>query len=89
MERIHAARENGRGRLSLGEGRLNEPQSHQLDRRHKELDVAVEDEPFAKAMEAMYLDDLSHATEVVLIAQQRVGPGQQKPESPCKRELAH
>ena len=37
-----------------------------------ELDVAVEDEPFAKAMEAMYLDDLSNATEVVLTARRRV-----------------
>jgi cardiolipin synthase A/B len=39
-----------------------------------ELDVAVEDEPFAKAMEAMYLDDLSQATEVVLTATQHVRP---------------
>jgi cardiolipin synthase len=42
-----------------------------------ELDVAVEDEPFAKAMEAMYLDDLSHATEVVLTARRRVRLSQQ------------
>ena len=33
-----------------------------------ELDVAVQDEPFAAAMEQMYLDDLSHSTEVVLTA---------------------
>ena len=32
VERHHVACENGRGRLSLGEGRLNQPQSHQLDR---------------------------------------------------------
>jgi cardiolipin synthase A/B len=31
-----------------------------------ELDVAVEDEEFAEAMEQMYLDDLSRATEIVL-----------------------
>ncbi len=31
-----------------------------------ELDAVVEDEPFAQQMEAMYLDDLSHSTEVVL-----------------------
>ena len=37
-----------------------------------ELDVAVEDEMFAKAMEAMYLDDLSRATEVVLTRRRRV-----------------
>ena len=43
-----------------------------------ELDVAVEDESFAKAMEAMYLDDLSHATEVVLTARRRVRLSQQR-----------
>ena len=42
-----------------------------------ELDVAVEDEPFANAMEAMYLEDLSHATEVVLTARRRVRLSQQ------------
>jgi cardiolipin synthase len=31
-----------------------------------ELDVAVEDTEFARAMEAMYEDDLRHATEIVL-----------------------
>jgi cardiolipin synthase A/B len=31
-----------------------------------ELDVAVEDEQFAGAMEEMYLEDLTHATEIVL-----------------------
>jgi cardiolipin synthase A/B len=31
-----------------------------------ELDVAVEDEEFACAMEEMYLEDLTHATEIVL-----------------------
>ena len=39
-----------------------------------ELDVAIEDGPFAQGMEAMYLDDLSRATEVVLTARQRVRP---------------
>jgi cardiolipin synthase len=51
-----------------------------------ELDVAVEDEPFAKAMEAMYLDDLSHATEVVHTARRRVRLSQQ-PEPPRRRPL--
>jgi len=37
-----------------------------------ELDAVVEDQAFARAMEAMYLDDLSHATEVVLNAKRRV-----------------
>jgi cardiolipin synthase len=39
-----------------------------------ELDVAVEDTAFARAMEAMYLDDLSRATEIVLSARSRVHP---------------
>jgi cardiolipin synthase len=39
-----------------------------------ELDVAVEDARFAEAMEAMYQEDLGHATEIVLTAQQRVRP---------------
>jgi cardiolipin synthase len=37
-----------------------------------ELDVAVEDADFARAMEAMYEDDLQHSTEIVIGAQQRV-----------------
>jgi cardiolipin synthase len=37
-----------------------------------ELDVAVEDETFAHAMDAMYLEDLSHATEIVLTTRRRV-----------------
>ena len=39
-----------------------------------ELDVAVEDEKFAQAMEEMYLQDLEHSTEIVLGAHQRVRP---------------
>ena len=55
-----------------------------------ELDVAVEDEPFAHAMDAMYLDDLSHATEVVLTARRRVRLSEQ-PEPRRQRSpgLAH
>ncbi len=42
-----------------------------------ELDAVVEDESFARAMEDMYLQDLTHATEVVLDAKQKVrAPGQ-------------
>ncbi len=37
-----------------------------------ELDVVVEDECFARAMEAMYLDDLTNATELVLSAKHRI-----------------
>jgi cardiolipin synthase len=39
-----------------------------------ELDVAVEDEAFAHAMQDMYLDDLTQATEMVLSAKQRILP---------------
>jgi cardiolipin synthase len=37
-----------------------------------ELDVAVEDEAFARKMEAMYEEDLEHATEIVLSPRRRV-----------------
>jgi cardiolipin synthase len=39
-----------------------------------ELDVAVEDAPFAQQMEALFLDDLKHATEIVLSTKRRVRP---------------
>lgn len=39
-----------------------------------ELDVAVENETFAQAMQEMYLDDLTHATEMVLSEKQRIRP---------------
>jgi cardiolipin synthase len=47
-----------------------------------ELDVAVEDETFAHAMQEMYLDDLTHATEIVLSEKQRIrssGPSVSSP----------
>lgn len=37
-----------------------------------ELDAVVEDEPFARQMETMYLEDLANATEVVLEAKRKV-----------------
>lgn len=37
-----------------------------------ELDAVIEDEAFAREMEAMYLADLSNATEVVLTAKRKV-----------------
>jgi cardiolipin synthase len=37
-----------------------------------ELDVAVEDKPFAQEMEAMFMEDLRHSTEIVLSERQRV-----------------
>jgi cardiolipin synthase len=39
-----------------------------------ELDVVVEDEPFGREMEQMYLEDLAHATEIVLERRRRVRP---------------
>jgi cardiolipin synthase len=46
-----------------------------------ELDVVVEDESFGQAMEAMYLDDIGNATEIVLEQRRRVRPagGRQVP----------
>lgn len=44
-----------------------------------ELDVVVEDEPFARAMEEMYLDDLARATEITLGARRRVRPAGERP----------
>lgn len=42
-----------------------------------ELDVVVENEPFADLMEEMYLDDLMNATEVILDTQRKVrAPGE-------------
>jgi len=44
-----------------------------------ELDVAVENEDFAAAMQAMYEEDLLNATEIVLSARNRVRPAMQRP----------
>ena len=43
-----------------------------------ELDIAVEDEGFAEAMEEMYLEDLAGSTEIVL-SEHRVRPVQKRP----------
>ncbi len=50
-----------------------------------ELDVAVEDEPFARAMEQMYMEDLSHSTEIVLSKHYRVRPVEKRPKRPLLR----
>jgi cardiolipin synthase len=43
---------------------------------NRELDVVIEDEPFAQRMADMYVEDLARATEVVLDARSRVrAPG--------------
>jgi cardiolipin synthase A/B len=43
-----------------------------------ELDAAVENEPFARAMEELYLEDLERSTEIVLNERQKVGPIQKR-----------
>ena len=49
-----------------------------------ELDVVIEDEPFARAMQEKYLEDLQHATEVVLSAHNRL----RAPGAPRRRHAA-
>jgi cardiolipin synthase len=51
---------------------------------NRELDVMVEDAPFVRRMEAMYLEDLDNATEIVLDARNRV----RAPGSPSRRRAA-
>lgn len=51
-----------------------------------ELDVVAEDEPFAQAMEQMYLEDLEHSTEIVLGDRQRVRLSLD-PEHPTRRAM--
>lgn len=43
-----------------------------------ELDVAVENEAFAQAMEELYLEDLDHSTEIILNERQKVRPVQRR-----------
>lgn len=44
-----------------------------------ELDVAVEDEAFARSMERMYLEDLARSTEIVLSGRNKVRLAQERP----------
>ncbi|MBI1821389.1 MAG: cardiolipin synthase B [Nitrospirae bacterium] len=44
-----------------------------------ELDVAVEDETFAKTMEQMYLEDIAHSTEIILSKRSGVRLAQKRP----------
>lgn len=43
-----------------------------------ELDIAIEDESFAEEMEAMYLEDLGQATEIVLSNRKRIQPSERR-----------
>jgi cardiolipin synthase len=47
-----------------------------------ELDVAVEDEAFARSMERMYLEDLARSTEIVLSGRNKVRLAQDRPRRP-------
>lgn len=51
-----------------------------------ELDVAVEDEKFALEMEEMYLEDLKHATEVVLSKRHRVSLAANRQRRPLREK---
>jgi cardiolipin synthase len=50
-----------------------------------ELDVAIEDEGFALAMEEMYLEDLKHATEILLSKRHRVRLAAKRPRRPLRK----
>ena len=51
-----------------------------------ELDIVIEDEPFGREMDEMYLRDLSQATEVVLDKKRRVrAPGEPRHRHPVLR----
>jgi cardiolipin synthase len=54
-----------------------------------ELDVAVEDTGFARAMEEMYLEDLRHVTEIVLTARQQVRPAVPPAGQTARHEPSH
>ena len=43
-----------------------------------ELDVIAKDEPFAQAMEEMYLEDLAHSTEIILSRDHKVKPREER-----------
>lgn len=50
-----------------------------------EMDVVVEDEPFAQSVEAMFLADLENATEIVLDARRKVrAPNQPRHQRPVR-----
>jgi cardiolipin synthase len=52
-----------------------------------ELDVAVEDERFAREMEEMYEEDLQHSTEIVISRRRRVRPtGEPEPPRPKRKQ---
>jgi cardiolipin synthase A/B len=52
---------------------------------NRELDVIVENEPFAREMASMFLDDLAHATEIILDTQNRVQAPHAPHDAPHRR----
>lgn len=52
-----------------------------------ELDVAVEDEAFARSMERMYLEDLARSTEVVLSSRHKVSLSQERPRRTAHKKM--
>jgi cardiolipin synthase A/B len=52
---------------------------------NRELDIVVENEPFARQMEAMYLTDLNNATEIVLDENHRVRSRRVRQKALCGR----
>jgi len=53
-----------------------------------ELDVVAEDQGFSQQMETMFLEDLAHATEIVLKEKQRVRPATEQPSTKPQRKAA-
>jgi cardiolipin synthase len=53
-----------------------------------ELDVIAEDQQFSKEMESMFLEDLSHSTEIVLQEKRRVRPAAERMEEGLPRTTA-
>ena len=53
-----------------------------------ELDVVAEDEGFSQEMERMFLEDLTHSTEIVLRAKRGVRPASQQPRQQPRQKTA-
>jgi cardiolipin synthase len=71
VEWHHAARQDGGGRRPVGRvGSTNLNLQSWMG--NYELDVAVEDAGFAQQMEAIYIEDLCNATEIVLSRRSKV-----------------
>jgi cardiolipin synthase len=54
---------------------------------NRELDVSVEDESFAQKMQQMYLEDLTHSTEIVLSERHRIRLTQKRLRRPLRQRM--